>query len=57
MINRLNQVPSVVATFPIITNDGSVGGVVLAVINLQWIGDLAATAAQHSGAIGHAARR
>jgi diguanylate cyclase (GGDEF)-like protein len=50
LINRLNEVPSLVATFPIITDDGSVKGVVLAVINLQWIGDLAATAAQHSGA-------
>ena len=50
LINRLNQVPSVVATFPIINDDGDVSGVVLAVINLQWIGDLAATAAQHSGA-------
>ena len=50
LINRLNQVPSLVATFPIITDDGSVKGVVLAVINLQWIGDLAATAAQRSGA-------
>jgi diguanylate cyclase (GGDEF)-like protein len=50
LINRLNQAPSLVATFPIITDDGSVKGVVMAVINLQWIGDLAATAAQHSGA-------
>ncbi len=50
MINRSNDVPSVVATYPIIKNDGSLSGVVLAVINLQWIGDLAATAAQHSGA-------
>jgi diguanylate cyclase (GGDEF)-like protein len=50
LINRLNQVPSLVATFPIITDDGSINGVVLAVINLQWIGDLAATAAEHSGA-------
>src|ERR1700691_2128952 len=50
LINRLNQVPSLVATFPIITADGSLNGVVLAVINLQWIGDLAATAAAHSGA-------
>jgi diguanylate cyclase (GGDEF)-like protein len=50
LINRLNQAPSLVATFPIITDDGSVNGVVLAVINLQWIGDLAATAAEHSGA-------
>jgi diguanylate cyclase (GGDEF)-like protein len=50
LINRLNQVPSLVATFPIITDDGAVKGVVLAVINLQWIADLAATAAHHSGA-------
>ena len=50
MINRTNDVPSVVATYPIIKNDGSLSGVVMAVINLQWIGDLAATAAQHSGA-------
>jgi diguanylate cyclase (GGDEF)-like protein len=50
MINRTNDVPSVVATYPIVKNDGSLSGVVLAVINLQWIGDLAAAAAQHSGA-------
>ncbi|HXW40892.1 MAG TPA: sensor domain-containing diguanylate cyclase [Xanthobacteraceae bacterium] len=50
LINRLNQVPSLVATFPVIAGDGSVKGVVLAVINLQWIGDLAASAAQRSGA-------
>jgi len=50
LINRLNQVPSLVATFPVITGDGAVKGVVLAVINLQWIGDLAASAAQRSGA-------
>jgi diguanylate cyclase (GGDEF)-like protein len=50
MINRVNDVPSVVATYPIIKNDGSLNGVALAVINLQWIGDLAAAAAEHSGA-------
>jgi diguanylate cyclase (GGDEF)-like protein len=50
MINRTNDVPSVVATYPIIKDDGALSGVVMAVINLQWIGDLAATAAQHSGA-------
>jgi len=50
LINRLNQVPSLVAAFPIIADDGSAKGVVLAVINLQWIGELAATAPQHSGA-------
>ena len=50
LINRLNQVPSLVATFPVIAEDESIKGVVLAVINLQWIGDLASTAAQHPGA-------
>ena len=50
LINRLNQAPSLVATFPVIAEDGSVKGVVLAVINLQWIGDLAANAAQRAGA-------
>jgi len=50
LINRVNQAPSVVATYPVISEDGSVKGVVLAVINLQWIGELAATAAQHAGA-------
>jgi len=50
VIGHIKQAPSLVAGFPIITEDGAVNGVVLAVINLQWIGDLAATAAQHSGA-------
>jgi diguanylate cyclase (GGDEF)-like protein len=50
LINRVNQVPSLVASFPIIVDGGAVKGVVLAVINLQWIGELAATAAQHSAA-------
>jgi diguanylate cyclase (GGDEF)-like protein len=50
MISRANDVPGMVATFPAIKEDGSLNGVVMAVINLQWIGDLAATAAEHSGA-------
>jgi len=50
LINRLNQVPSLVATFPVIADDASIKGVVLAVINLQWIGELASTAAQQPGA-------
>ncbi len=50
LINRLNQVPSLVATFPVIADDGAIKGVVLAVINLQWIGDLASSVAQHTGA-------
>ncbi len=48
LINHANQAPSVVATFPAIRDDGTLNGVVLAVINLQWISDLAATAAEHS---------
>ncbi|MGC1778209.1 MAG: diguanylate cyclase [Xanthobacteraceae bacterium] len=50
LINHVNQVPSLVATYPVLAEDGSVKGVVLAVINLQWIGELSATAARHSGA-------
>jgi diguanylate cyclase (GGDEF)-like protein len=50
LINRVNQVPSLVATFPVIADDSSIKGVALAVINLQWIGDLASSAAQRQGA-------
>ena len=50
LINRINQVPSIVATYPAITEDGAIKGIVLAVINLQWIGELTANAAQHAGA-------
>jgi diguanylate cyclase (GGDEF)-like protein len=50
VISRVHQLPSVVATFPAIRDDGTVNGVVLAVINLQWINELAATAAMHSNA-------
>jgi diguanylate cyclase (GGDEF)-like protein len=50
IISRTTDVPSVVATYPITKDDGALGGVVMAVINLQWIGDLAAAAAQHPGA-------
>lgn len=50
LINHINQTPSLVATYPVVADDGAVTGVVLAVINLQWIGDLAATAARYSGA-------
>ena len=50
LINRLNQVPSLVATLPVIGDDSTIKGVVLAVINLQWIGDLASSVAQRPGA-------
>lgn len=50
LISRTTQLPGLVATFPVMANDDAVKGVVIAVINLHWISDLAATAAQHSGA-------
>ena len=46
LIDRLDHVPSLVATFPIIKDDGALKGIALAVINMEWIGELA----QHSGA-------
>jgi diguanylate cyclase (GGDEF)-like protein len=49
-IDRLDRVPSLVATFPIIKDDGTLKGIALAVINMEWIGNLTASAAQHSGA-------
>jgi diguanylate cyclase (GGDEF)-like protein len=50
LINRARQVPSLIATFPVVKDDQSVNGVMLAVINLDWLNELAAIAAQHSGA-------
>jgi len=50
LIDGFDHAPSLVATFPIIKDDGTLKGIALAVINLQWIGDLASTAVQHSGA-------
>ncbi len=50
MVNRTRQLPSLIATYPALQDDGAVSAVVLAVINLQWIGELVTTAAQHPGA-------
>jgi diguanylate cyclase (GGDEF)-like protein len=50
MINRIGQFPGLIAAFPIARDDGPVTGVVLAAINLQWIGELVTAAAQRSGA-------
>jgi diguanylate cyclase (GGDEF)-like protein len=50
MLNQIHQVPSLIATYPAIADDGAVAGVVLASINLEWISDLVATAAKRSGA-------
>jgi len=46
---RLEGVPTLVATVPILKQDGSLDRIVAAAVNLQWIGDLAATAAQRPG--------
>src|SRR5580700_3937234 len=50
LVNRVHQWPSLVATFPVIGDDDIVNGVVLAAINLQWVGELVSTAMQRSGA-------
>jgi len=48
LISRVHQLPSLIATYPVLKDDGSVDAVVLASINLQWMGDLAATAARRA---------
>ncbi len=49
LVTRVSQVPGLIATYPIVKDNGSVSGVILGSINLQWIDDLAASAAQRSG--------
>jgi diguanylate cyclase (GGDEF)-like protein len=46
---RIRGLPTLAATVPILKQDGSIDGLVAAAVNLQWIGDLAATAAQRPG--------
>jgi len=48
LISRVHQLPALIATYPVLKDDGSVDGVVLASINLQWIGGLTATAARRA---------
>jgi diguanylate cyclase (GGDEF)-like protein len=48
LISRVHQLPALVATYPVLKEDGTPDGVVLALINLQWIGDLAATPARRA---------
>jgi diguanylate cyclase (GGDEF)-like protein len=50
LVRRLDGPPTMFATLPAIKADGTVVGVVLAAINLQWIGELATTATQRPGA-------
>jgi diguanylate cyclase (GGDEF)-like protein len=49
MISRVNQAPSLFASYPVVEDDGAHKAVVVAAINLQWIGDLAASVAQRAG--------
>jgi len=46
---RLQDMPTLVATVPILRQDGSIDGIVAAAVNLQWIGNLATTVAQDPG--------
>jgi len=48
-VSQTDRTPSLFAAFPAIADDGSVGGVVLASIDLQWINKLAASAVQRPG--------
>ncbi len=50
LISRVHHAPGLIATFPILANDGTPKGVILASINLHWMGELVARAARHSGA-------
>jgi diguanylate cyclase (GGDEF)-like protein len=49
LIDRVEKAPGLMAGYPLVAADGAPDGVLLASINLNWIGDLAATAAQRSG--------
>jgi diguanylate cyclase (GGDEF)-like protein len=49
LITRVSQAPGLIATYPVADKNGAVSGVIFAAVNLQWIGDLAASVAQHSG--------
>jgi diguanylate cyclase (GGDEF)-like protein len=49
LINRVDQAPGLIAAFPAVNDGGTTNGVILASVNLRWIGDLAAKTAQRSG--------
>ncbi len=48
-INVTRRAPSMYAAFPAIGSDGAVSAIVLASVNLQWIGQLATSAAERPG--------
>lgn len=48
-ITQTRPLPSLIAAYPAIKEDGTVNGVILGVIDLQWISKLAASLTQRSG--------
>jgi diguanylate cyclase (GGDEF)-like protein len=48
LVSRVHQLPALIATYPVTNDDGSTAGVVLASINLQWMAELASTAARRA---------
>jgi diguanylate cyclase (GGDEF)-like protein len=49
LIRRVSGVPGVMATFPVMKDGGPVTSVIAASLDLNWIGELAASAAQGTG--------
>jgi len=49
LITRGNQTPGMIAALAAVNERGSITGVILASINLQWLGELAAKNAQQAG--------
>ncbi len=49
LVSRANQLPSLIASYPVVRDDGSVSGVVIASMNLRWIGNLAESAVERAG--------
>jgi len=51
VISRLSGEPTIVAALPVQRPDGAVDGIIVAGIDLQWVGRLAAAVAQKPGAM------
>ncbi len=49
LVRRLDQSPALIAAFPAVRDGGALAGVIVASLDLRWIGDLAADAAQSPG--------
>jgi len=49
LISRVHQTPGLIATYPAVKGDGALDAILLASIDLHWIGELAANAAHRDG--------